>query len=316
MTRLALLAVLFSAWLSSACTPVYWLGMRLHYDKVNVPSDRITMNIGYDASDPTDHKRQLDFYAPDRHDFPTVVFIHGGGWAWGDRSQKFGGADVYGNIGRFLAREGFGAAVISYRLIWKTDWRTQATDVARAVAWVQQNVAVHGGDPRRVFLAGHSAGAQLAARVATDPQWLTRVNGEPHAICGVVAVSGTGFDFEDRLTEQLDQDTTYYSQRFGGSSKEDPNDLTTSAWRKDASILPVLDATDPPMLSMLAEGDYPSIQHQVRLLDERLKRLGLSGGFVIVPKINHERIVLELSRGDHIAGPAMLKFLRETRCPR
>ena len=69
----------------------------------------------------------------------------------GDRAQKFGGADVYGNIGRFLASEGFGAAIISYRLLWTTDWRTQAMDAARAVAWVEQNIAARGGDPRRIF---------------------------------------------------------------------------------------------------------------------------------------------------------------------
>ena len=53
-----------------------------------------------------------------------------------------------------------------------------------------------------------------------------------------------------------------------------------------------------------------------RFTNERLRALGLSKGFVIVPNVNHGRIVLELSRSDHVAGPAILKFLRETQCPR
>jgi arylformamidase len=290
--------------------------MRIYYEKAELPSDRITMNIGYDPAALDDHKRQLDLYTPIGRDWPTVVFIHGGGWAWGDRAQKFGGEDVYGNIGRFLANQGYGAAVISYRLIWQTDWRTQASDVARAVAWVQQNIAVHGGDPRKVFLMGHSAGAQLAMRIAADPQWLSGVDGRSENICGVIAVSGAGYDLEDRVTERLDADETYYVQRFGGSVEEDLGEPATYAWRREATVLPWLDAGDPPFLSIMADGDYASIQHQVRLADERLGTLGLSRGFVIVRNTDHERIVLQLSRADQVAGPAILTFLRDTPCPR
>lgn len=311
-TRLAgLLLVLVSA----SCAPIQWLGIRIFYDKVDLPRDRVTMNIGYDPEDPRDHKRQLDLYRPVGRDWPTVVFIHGGGWAWGDRSQRFGGEDVYGNIGRFLAREGFGAAVISYRLIWTTDWRTQATDVARAVAWVQQNIGASGGNARKVFLMGHSAGAQLAMRIGTDPHWLGLVNGRTDAICGVVAVSGAGFDLEDRVTERLAGDERYYVQRFGGSVVED-GDPANSAWRHQATVLPSIDASDPPFLSLMADADYSAIQHQMRLADERLGKVGLSRGFVIVPSSDHERMVLELSRADHVAGRAILKFLRQTPCPR
>ena len=300
----------------SACAPVYWVAMKFMYDKVDLPPDRVVMNIGYDPSATDDHKRQLDLYLPERRDFATVVFIHGGGWAWGDRSQKFGGADIYGNIGRFLASEGYGAAVISYRLIWKTDWRTQATDVARAIAWVQQNIKSRGGDPRRIFLMGHSAGAQLAMRSAIDPSWLKSVNGNVESICGVVAVSGAGYDMEDEVTERLDGDKTYYNQRFGGSIKEKEDDPSTRAWRHEASILHHLDAADPPVLSLMAGQDYASIQRQMRLADERLQKLGLSRGFVIVPNVDHEKIVLRLSKRDETASPPILAFLRDTPCPR
>jgi acetyl esterase/lipase len=311
MKRLAAMVAGFV--FSAACAPVHWLGIRVYYDEVPIPADRVAMNIGYDPEDRTDHKRQLDLYSPAGRNWPTVVFIHGGGWAWGDRAQRFGGADVYGNIGRFLASEGFGAAVISYRLIWETDWLTQATDVARAVAWVQHNVAGRGGDPSRVFLMGHSAGAQLAMRVAVDPRWLTEVKGDPHGICGVVAVSGAGYDLEDRIAERLDGDDRYYVERFGASVLES-GDGATTAWRREASVLPSVDAGDPPFLSMIADGDYPSVHHQARLADERLARFGLSKGFVIVRNSDHQRVVLEMSRPNRAASTAILKFLRETRC--
>ena len=241
----------------------------------------------------------------------------------GDRAQKFGGADVYGNIGRFLASEGFGAAIISYRLLWTTDWRTQAMDAARAVAWVEQNIAARGGDPRRIFLMGHSAGAQLAMRIAADPNWLKETGGSVEPLCGVVAVSGAGYDMEDSVTESLDGNKkAIYPQRFGGNVKE-TDDPATRAWRREASVLQHLDALDPPVLSVMAGQDYSSIQRQVRLADERLKQLGLSKGFVLVPKTDHERIVLRLSKLDQTAMPPILSFCAEpvpalntTRVPR
>jgi acetyl esterase/lipase len=314
MRRVLLIAIVAS-W-SASCAPVYWLGMKLYYVKVPMPAERVEMNIGYDASAPTDHKRQLDLYLPEGRDWPTVVFVHGGGWAWGDRSQKFGGADVYGNIGRFLASKGYGAAVISYRLIWQTDWRTQAGDVARAITWVQRHIAERGGNPQKVFVMGHSAGAQLAMRVAVDPQWLEATGGKARGVCGVIAVSGAGYDMEDRVTEELGGDRHYFVQRFGGSVREVRDKPETYAWRRHASVLPLLDSSDPPALMLMAEQDHASLHRQNRLTDERLRGLGLSRGFVIVAGVNHERMVLELSRADHVAGPAILKFLRETSCPR
>ena len=155
------------------------------------------LGVSYDPAAPDDPKRQLDLYLPAGRDFPIVVFVHGGGWAWGDRTQSFGGADIYRNIGRFLASRGVGAAVIGYRLLWPVDWQSQVGDVARAVAWVQGHAAEHGGRADRIFLMGHSAGAQLAARVAVDPVWLAQERGTLAGICGVVAVSGAGYDLGD-----------------------------------------------------------------------------------------------------------------------
>lgn len=308
--------VLLSSVLSSACSVVYWVGVRFYYDKVDLPADHVFLNIPYDPSAPDDHKRQLDLFLPAGAGFPSVIFIHGGGWAWGDRSQRFGGADVYGNIGRFLASEGFGAAVPSYRLIWKVDWRAQVADAARAVAWVQKHIGDRRGNERAVFLMGHSAGAELALRLAAEPQWLEAEGGRPREICGVIAVSGAGYDMEDPETRRLDTDKNYFSQRFADTATDYQNGNGGDGWRHEASIVQSIDAADPPTLLMLAEHDYPSLKRQTEVMNERLTAAGIGAGLVVVPGVNHERIVLKLSRPDQIAGPAILKFLRETRCPR
>ena len=300
--------VLLSALCAQGCAPIYWLGAQLFYDKApNPPS--VQLGVSYDPAAPDDPKRQLDLYLPGGRDFPVVVFVHGGGWAWGDRTQKFGGADIYRNIGRFLASRGYGAAVIGYRLVWAVDWRDQLRDVGRAVAWVQGHIAEHGGRADRVFLMGHSAGAQLAARVATDPGWLTMTGGDPRGICGVAAVSGAAYDLGDADSYRIGFYSLYFAERFGGS-RLDGN------WWHDASIWPWLDADDPPFLVVFATGEHQGLQRQSRLFHERLVKAGIPTTLTTVKGSSHERIILELSRADKTAGPAVLDFLRDTPCPR
>lgn len=291
-----------------ACAPAYWLGAKLLYDKApNPPS--VQLDVPYDAAAPDDPKRQLDLYLPAGRDFPTVVFVHGGGWAWGDRTQSFGGADVYRNIGRFLASQGIATAVVGYRLIWPLDWHEQIGDVARAVAWVQRAMPERGGNAHRVFLMGHSAGAQLAARVATDPAWLAQAHGTMAGICGVVAVSGAAYDLGDIETYRKGFDPLYFAERFGGSRLD-------GSWWREASVVPWLDASDPPFLVASATGESAGLRRQSALLHEKLVAAGIPSTFVTVKGSSHTRIILELSRADKTAGPAVLAFIRDTPCPR
>jgi arylformamidase len=301
-------AVLAAAVAVQGCAPVYWLGAKVLYEKAPAPP-RVALAVPYDPSAADDPKRQLDLYLPVGRDFPTVVFVHGGGWAWGDRSQSFGGADVYRNIGRFLANHGVGTAVIGYRLVWPLDWQSQVGDVARAVAWVQGHIADHGGRADRLFLMGHSAGAQLAARVAADPTWLNREGGHPRGVCGVIAVSGAGYDLGDIETYRAGFDPLYFAERFGGSRLD-------GSWWRDASVVPFLDASDPPMLVISATGESRSLRRQSALFYDALSKAGVAATRVTVKGSSHERIILELSRADKTAGPAILKFLRDTPCPR
>jgi acetyl esterase/lipase len=305
-TCLAALAAV--AALSAGCAPVYWLGARLLYDRAPSPPT-VRLGVPYDPAAPDDPKRQLDLYLPGGRDFPTVVFVHGGGWAWGDRTQRFGGADVYRNIGRFLASQGIGTAVIGYRLIWTVEWRDQLGDVARAVSWVQAHVGELGGRADRVFLMGHSAGAQLAARIATDPAWLAAAGGDVAGVCGVAAVSGAGYDMGDIETYRAGFDPLYFAERFGGSRLD-------GSWWLDASVVPWLDAGDPPFLVISATGESGALRRQSALFVAALHEANVETTSVVVRGSSHERIILELSRADKTAGPAVLAFVRDTACPR
>lgn len=289
--------------------PVYWVVMPFVYRETTLPPERTINNVSYDPSAPNDPKRQLDLFLPDAHDFGAVVFVHGGGWNSGDRSLAVAGADVYRNVGRFLAARGFAAAVISYRLLFDVEWRGQAADVARAVTFVQKSIAARGGRPRSLFLMGHSAGAQLATRIALEPEWLKAAGGDPSGICGVIAASGAAYDMNDDETYALGADPSYYALRWGGGHLDGP-------WKRDASPITHLTAVAPPFLVLSAEGDDPPLRHQASLLAQRLLKAGVAARQVVIPGSSHERVVVQLSRDDQTAGPAVLGFLQSTNCPR
>jgi acetyl esterase/lipase len=317
----ALVAAGAAGLLLAGCQPTLWVGMRFLYDEVELPEEQILKDLPYRTGPDADSQRhRLDLFLPDAATladsakadsvggWPTVVFVHGGGWTEGDKDLRIGYEDVYGNIGRFLAARGIGAAVVNYRLLdlgsssdsSSSAWPDQIADVAAATAFVHQRIAEYGGDPDQLFLMGHSAGAQLAARVALDPQPLARRGLSTELVAGLISVSGAGLDLTDERTYELSDTPGYYGRRFD----------TRPDWQEAASPASFIDAGDPPVLVLFAEGESASLKRQSRVFDETLTRAGVPSRVVTVPGQSHERMVLTLSRDDRTAGPAMLAFIR------
>jgi hypothetical protein len=126
----------------------------------------------------------LDLYLPKKaRQFPTVVFVHGGGYQRGDRTEGH-------NLGVVLANRNVAVASISYRLYPAARHPAQIEDVAAAFAWVKSHIARYGGDPSRVYVSGHSAGGHLAALLGTDATYLAAEGLRPQDVAGVLAISG------------------------------------------------------------------------------------------------------------------------------
>lgn len=164
-------AVLTLCAMSAACGLYYRAGIKLYYRDATLAPNLVRLDVPY-AGPSSTPKQRLNLFMPaaDTAHRPFVVFVHGGNWDEGDRNLEVGGADIYNNIGRYLAARGIGTAVISYRLLPEVTWREQVADVATAVRWVAAHAKESGGTSDCVFVMGHSAGAQLAARVALDPE--------------------------------------------------------------------------------------------------------------------------------------------------
>jgi acetyl esterase/lipase len=117
----------------------------------------------------------------------VVVFFYGGGWKTGKREQ-------YRFVGQRLSQQGVLAIVTDYRTFPRSTFPGFVEDGARAVAWSRGHAAEYGGDPRRLFVGGHSAGAQIAALLGTDARYLATQGMKPRDLSGVIGLSGP-YDF-------------------------------------------------------------------------------------------------------------------------
>ena len=271
------------------------VGVNVFYARSTLPKSQVEKNVAYrEGSD----KQRLDFYFPSAgtRDFPLLVFVHGGSWVSGDRALRVAGRDIYRNIGRFYASRGIATAVVSYRLQPDVGIGAQLEDVATAAAFAHRRAVARGADPKRFFLAGHSAGAQLVTRVTVDPA--VRAAASLPAVCGVVAADGTGFDLADEITYERGANRQTYQERLG----------------RAGSTIPLLDETTPPFLILIAEHEAPALVRQSELLETALKAKKVPVKTALIDSHVHASIALGLSNPEDGAAKETLAFLSSTSC--
>lgn len=134
-------------------------------------------------------RHRLDVYSPrtSAANLPVVVFLYGGSWDSGNRQD-------YAFVGSALAAKGFMTIIADYRLVPEIRFPGFLEDGALAVRWAQDNAQAYGGDPRRIALAGHSAGAYNAVMLALDKSYLRAAGVDTGRIKAVAALSGP-YDF-------------------------------------------------------------------------------------------------------------------------
>lgn len=150
--------------------------------------DRASLLVRSDIAyrEGADSSQSLDLYVPNPRPstpFPTVVFIHGGSLTSGDRRDL-----PYATICNNFVQAGMACASVNYRLVRQAAWPAAPQDVATAVAWVARNIAARGGDPKRIYLFGHSSGCHLASLIATDTSYLAAHRLSPRDVAGVIAM--------------------------------------------------------------------------------------------------------------------------------
>ncbi len=147
---------------------------------------RVERDIAY--AEPRNERQLLDVYAPPTgSNLPVAVWVHGGGWMVGSKNE------VHYKPAAFVEK-GFVFVTVNYRFVPHVTMDTIVRDVAKSVGWVHANISRHGGDPNRIFLMGHSAGAQLAALLCTDSRYIEAESVRRTSVKGCVPVDGDTYD--------------------------------------------------------------------------------------------------------------------------
>ncbi|HLN03532.1 MAG TPA: alpha/beta hydrolase [Bryobacteraceae bacterium] len=219
---------------------------------------------------------RLDVYEPAGHTqgHSAVVLIHGGGWTSLDKSTMRG-------MGQFLARSGFVAFAVDYRLLQGNEnrWPAQLDDVQRAVRWVRANAAKCGVNPERIGAFGHSAGAQLAALLGMED---TRDNSDPalaaysSKVQAVVDVSGP----TDLTTDHDGDGAAFLTHFLGTDYSKDPK-----VWR-DASPAFQVAKGDAPFLIVHGVEDQNVPIAQAQELFQKLQSAGVPASFIKVNDVH------------------------------
>ena len=163
----------------------FTIDWKAFYDRADAMTEETRKALPHRLDIPygEDSKQKLDLYFPlGKPRGPVFIFIHGGGFVEGDRAH-------YGYVARPLAERGIITVVMSYRL-QPAHYPDQGEDKRRVLAWVYRNIASDGGDPRRIYIGGHSAGAILSAFVAVKRDWLEERGLPAELIRGFLPVSG------------------------------------------------------------------------------------------------------------------------------
>jgi len=227
-------------------------------------------------------RHKLDVWVPARRSaapLPVIVFFYGGGWVSGNRGD-------YGFAGRAFAAKGFVTVVADYRLVPQVRFPAFLQDGALAIKWTRDHIASYGGDPTRISLSGHSAGAYQAAMLALDPHYLRDAGVDPK-IVRAAALLATPADFYP-FTEQRGRDAL-------------------GAWPKPLETQPITfaRANAPPMLLMHGTADTVVRPGNSKRLAAKLKRLGAPVDLRLYPGKNHVDLVKSLSPTFRGTTPAL-----------
>ncbi len=265
-------------------------------------AQKLTSDIPYVENG---HERQvLDIYTPERPaegSLPVMFWIHGGGWQVGDKSDVALKPKV-------LTERGFVFVSTNYRLLPDVEMDVLIRDVAKSLGWVHRNIAKYGGDPKRIFVGGHSAGAQLAALICIDDRYLKEEGVSFDVLKGCVPVDGDTYDIPKIIMTAEHRQTLYggkmftfgHRQKFGNDPEKhvDFSAVTHVAKNKDI----------PPFLLLFFSGN-PDTRAQARRLEAVLKEADIQAKAYGKRDSNHSRLNNDLGKPDDPATQEFYKFL-------
>lgn len=252
---------------------------------------RIKKHIAYLADGHRKHR--LDLYLPARKtNFPLILFVHGGYWTTGDKEYYPRLTGLYGSIGKYFASRGIGVAIQNYRLVPEVQIDGQVDDVRQAFIWLVKHAKEYGGNPRQIFLMGHSAGALLTMLLAMDLSYLEKIPTRRILPKGYISLSGM-VDVEQLPSTNDKQLRKILPAAFG----EDPANL------KRLNPLTYIRRHLPASLFLLGSKDESIILKNTEEGIEKLRAHGNIPLYHIIPGNSHRDMVLRIgSTKDNVSS--------------
>jgi acetyl esterase/lipase len=274
MVRRGLLAGV-AAFVATACTPT--LGQFNALTPKDSGARRVRRDIAYGQNP----RQKLDIYAPNTMTIgmPIVVFFYGGSWASGAKAD-------YEFLGDAVASRGFLTAIADYRLVPEVRFPTFLEDCAAAVHAVIEHAPELGGDPNKIVLMGHSAGAYNAMMLGVDRRYLHAAGVDTRAVRGVVGLSGP-YNF-------LPLDVKATRDAFGQASDLQATQPVHFA-RRDG----------PPLLLLWGDKDDTVGRQNIDAMQRAAQAAGESVEAKIYPDIDHVGTMLALSRFFRGSAPVL-----------
>lgn len=258
----------------------------------DVDRSKVARDIPYSEADA---RTKLDVYAPaEGGNHPVVVWVHGGGWRRGDK------ANVDEKPRAFNAR-GYVFVAVNYRLPPAGTYQQQAEDVARAARWVRDHIKEYGGDPNRIALGGHSAGAHLTALVATDGRYLEKAGVKLAGLAGALLLDGAAYDVPRQIERaRLPAIRTLYLDAFTQDEKAQREASPVSHIAKGKGI--------PPFL-ILHIANREDSKEQADELAARLRGAGGEARVVAAEDKTHATINRDLGKPGDAPTEEVFEFL-------
>lgn len=256
---------------------------------VFVPADGGAEQVGDGVRYGPAERQRLDVYGPVEYEgaAPVVVFIYGGGWDSGRRQD-------YEFVGRALASRGFVTVIPDYRLVPEVRYPDFVRDGASAIGWVDENIDAYGGNPGRIGVAGHSAGAYIAVMLGVAPRYASDDAQAPFPVEAVAGLAGP-YDF-------LPLDVRATERAFGGA-----DDLAAT------QPVNVIQEEGPPLFLATGLDDGTVLPRNTEALSQKARDVGRR----VVEKryngVGHAGVLLALGRGFRSRAPVleeMVAFFR------
>ncbi len=243
-------------------------------------------DLRYDANE----RHLLDVFVPEGGGAsrPVFIFIHGGGYVGGHKRE--GDNFFYDNIMLWAVKNGMVGINATYRLAPDHPWPAGAEDVSAVVRWARNNAANYGGDPKRIFLAGHSAGATHVATYVAQPRFHAAGG---HGLAGLILISGN-YDLSKVPADER------YASYFGPDQ---------SKYAERSPFTGLLTA-DVPIFATYGELEPPFLFDQSEMLIAALKKAGRNVRSLFLPEHSHISITYHINTDDTLLADEMLDFVR------